>query len=359
MAAVFAFDLSTRLGVAAGVPYVLAVLVALRLPDRRLVIAVTAASVLLVAGGYLLSPARGPAWVALTNRGLAVLALAMTAVLGLRLRDTADRLAAARGQIELQRLEDLLAAEQTALEASTGQLSAAQRRLATTKRDLDELAYVASHDLKSPLRDVDNLARWIYEDAAELLTGETREWLTLLRQRVQRMERLLDDLLVYSRAGRLVGAIRSFDSAEVVREAVDRAQIPDSFAVELPEQSYAMYGPPAPLVQALAALLSNAALHHDRADGTIAVGVFEQGDSVGFEVRDDGPGIPETLHEKVFMMFQTLKPRDELDRSGVGLALVRKLAAAAGGAVALESATGRGCNVRLVWPRDWNPEGSA
>ncbi|WP_288391865.1 ATP-binding protein [uncultured Herbaspirillum sp.] len=99
--------------------------------------------------------------------------------------------------------------------------------------------------------------------------------------------------------------------------------------------------------------MSNAVKHHDRPQGTITVAVRRLADDLAeFTVADDGPGIDPTFHQRVFQMFQTLRPRDEVEGSGIGLALVKKLVENAGGKISLLSNAPiqRGCTFMFTWP---------
>jgi signal transduction histidine kinase len=107
----------------------------------------------------------------------------------------------------------------------------------------------------------------------------------------------------------------------------------------------------APLAQVLRNLIGNAIKHHDRAVGHIDVSVSAGADSIEFVVRDDGPGIPREYHQEIFQMFSTLKPRDVMEGSGMGLAMVRKILENRGGSIHVESAEGRGATFRFTWPR--------
>lgn len=227
--------------------------------------------------------------------------------------------------------------------------------LERSNRELDEFAYVASHDLKAPLRDVHNLAKWIDEDVGDSLPEDSRRHLTLLGDRVVRMERLLDDLLEYSRAGRMFQGPEDIDVRNAVDEAVALASVPDGFVVEVTGDSPTVRGPKAPLGQIVRNLVGNAVKHHHRDAGRVTVAIALRGEWLDIAVSDDGPGIAPEFHERVFGMFTTLRPRDELEGSGMGLALVKKLVEAHGGAVELDSAPGRGTTVRFTWPRHFDP----
>jgi len=98
-------------------------------------------------------------------------------------------------------------------------------------------------------------------------------------------------------------------------------------------------------------LMANALKHHDRAAGTISVTVQELGEHWRFVVEDDGPGIPIEYRQAVFEMFRTLRPRDEVEGSGMGLALVRRIVGRMGGECGIEGPEGRGARFWFDWPR--------
>jgi signal transduction histidine kinase len=106
-----------------------------------------------------------------------------------------------------------------------------------------------------------------------------------------------------------------------------------------------------PLQQIFMNLIGNAIKHHDKGSGSIQVTVRDDGDCYAFEVIDDGPGIPAQFHDQIFKMFQTLKPRDRVEGSGMGLAMVRKNIEVFGGALQMESAEGQGSLFRFTWPK--------
>ncbi len=225
------------------------------------------------------------------------------------------------------------------------------RELERSNRELDDFAYVASHDLKAPLRDIDNLAKWIAEDSADALSEASARHLGLLSERIGRMERLLDDLLSYSRAGRIVSTPEPLSLAHLVDDAVNLAAVPEGFEVHVGGDDVHLEVPQAPLAQVLRNLIANAVKHHDRETGRIDVVLADGPELVCIEVRDDGPGIPVRFHDRVFRMFQTLRPRDEVEGSGMGLAIVKKLVEAHGGEVHVDGGEGRGTVVAFTWPK--------
>jgi hypothetical protein len=110
-----------------------------------------------------------------------------------------------------------------------------------------------------------------------------------------------------------------------------------------------------PLQQILMNLISNAMKHHDKKQGCIDVTVEDRGALYAFAVRDDGPGIPSRFHQEIFKMFQTLKSKDQVDGSGMGLAMVRKHVELFGGEIDVESSEGKGSTFRFTLPKQPTP----
>ncbi|QPM89807.1 ATP-binding protein [Pseudooceanicola algae] len=223
--------------------------------------------------------------------------------------------------------------------------------LEASNADLDTFAYVASHDLKAPLRVIDNASRWLEEDLAPHLTEDTRESMDLMRNRVARMERLLDDLLEYSRIGRTDIRTVEIDGEMLATDLAALVDLPDEMTLEFAPDFGAIRLPRLPIQQVLLNLISNAIKHHHRPDGRIVVKCRETAETWEFSVEDDGPGIPPEFHEKVFEMFQTIRPRDQVDGSGMGLAMVLKHVNTVGGHIDLCSDVARGTTFHVTWPK--------
>jgi PAS domain S-box-containing protein len=223
--------------------------------------------------------------------------------------------------------------------------------LAAMNKELDEFVYTASHDLRSPLIAVSRLATWTLNDDKTLGT-ETRQRLGMIQGRIQRMSRLLDDIRDYARAGRYAEPLGPRLSAAVlVADVSATTDIPTGFKVQIDPSLEDIEITRVPLEQVLLNLIANAIKHHDRSTGTIVVSAVDRDPRFHrFFVRDDGPGIPWNYRDTVFEMFSTLRPRDAVEGSGMGLALVRKIVTRFGGHCGVTENDARGACVWFDWP---------
>ena len=256
-------------------------------------------------------------------------------------RDVAHAIQRKRTEEELRQLNTTL--EQRVYERTM--------ELERSNRELDQFAYVASHDLKAPLRGIGQLASWISEDAGDLLPEASKEHLAKLHGRVGRMDMLLSDLLAYSRAGRQRHNPEEVDTATLIRNVIDMLTPPPGFIISMPENLPVLMVERIPLESAIRSLLDNAIKHHHSPnEGRAEITVQVRGNFAEFTVSDNGPGIEPRFHERIFEMFQTLQPRDQVEGSGIGLALVKKLVESRGGKIAVRSGKGKGTTFRFTWP---------
>jgi PAS domain S-box-containing protein len=239
------------------------------------------------------------------------------------------------------------------LRAALAAAEVARDAAAAAYRELDEFAYVASHDLRAPLRGIANLAQWLQEDVGDRLGAESTEHLRLLQGRAHRMEALIDGILAYSRAGRMLHPPEPVDTGTLVREVVGLLAPPAEVRIVVPEHMPMLEAERVPLQQVFMNLIDNA-LKYTRAarpDVLIRIAWRDAGAAFEFAVRDNGPGIAPEYHERIWGIFQTLAPRDQVEGSGVGLSVVKKAVETRGGSVAVESAPHQGATFRFTWPK--------
>ncbi len=240
---------------------------------------------------------------------------------------------------------------QQRVEERTAELADKAKELERSNHELGQFAYVTSHDLKAPLRAIANLSQWIEEDLQECLTADTHKQMTLLRGRVHRMEALIEGILEYSRVGRVSVDVTEVDVGELLAETIETLAPPEAFHVEVGPGMPVLNAARVRLSQVFANLIGNAIKYRERDDGHIQISVTEQDDFYRFSITDDGPGIPEEFHHKVFQIFQTLQARDTLESTGVGLTLVKKIVEEQGGSIELESREGEGATFHFSWPK--------
>ncbi len=226
-------------------------------------------------------------------------------------------------------------------------------KLLLSNQNLEQFAYATAHDLRSPLRSIDVLAGWIEEDAADTLLPQSVEHLQKLRGQARRMEKLLQDILSYARIdqGDEAADEDAVTGHQLVEDVVSLIDPPEGFVVTVDERFSGISVPRMPLQQIFHNLIHNAVKHHNSGSGRIDVGVRDIGDRFAFTVADDGPGIDPKYHQKIFEMFQTLKPQSQKDGSGMGLALTKKHVDAHGGHITVESAPGTGARFSFTWPK--------
>lgn len=237
------------------------------------------------------------------------------------------------------------------IEAQAKQINIQLALVEHSNKELDQFVYVASHDLKAPLRAVDNLAQLITKAVKDVLPPDKQEYLTLLHGRIKRMERLLDDLLAYSRVGRIETKAESVDTRALLKDVIELMKPPERFTITIPDTMPVLRTVKTPLEQVLRNLLGNAIKHHNRPNGKIDVTCRDLPTCIEFTITDDGPGIAPQYHEKIFQMFQTLKPRDEVEGSGMGLAMVKKIVEDQKGHITLRSSDGAGASFTFTWPK--------
>lgn len=238
-------------------------------------------------------------------------------------------------------------------------LEEANARLELANQELEEFASVVSHDLKAPLRAIQNLAEWIEEDLEDRLQGESKRNMDLMKRRVIRMKNMIDGVLEYSRAGRSGIVPEEVDCKHLLVDVIDLLIPPVTFKIGIHLPMPVLHTARAPLQQVFTNLVGNAIKHHHSESGCVDVSAADAGEYVAFTVKDDGPGIPADFREKAFERFQVLQSRDEKEGTGIGLALVKKIVVGAGGEIRLEAAEGQGCTFTFLWPREWKNEVAA
>lgn len=218
-------------------------------------------------------------------------------------------------------------------------------------KELDRFAYVVSHDLKAPLRGIENASMWIEEDYGGELPAQLKEYLRLMRGRIRRMENLINGILELARVGKQKQPLERVNVGLMVQEIVEMLSPQAEMRVYVQPNMPMLLAERIPLQQVFTNLISNAIKYHDRTDGKIIINCNEKDDCYEFSVKDDGPGIESQYHEKIFIIFQTLKERDAFESTGVGLAIVKKILDDKKCTIKVISDKGKGSSFVFTWPK--------
>jgi light-regulated signal transduction histidine kinase (bacteriophytochrome) len=254
---------------------------------------------------------------------------------------------------EQKRFEQQLAQQAEALEKANAELK-------RSNEELDSFAYIASHDLKEPLRGLHNYASFLKEDYGEKIEAEGQEWLDALMRLTGRMEDLINSLLYYSRVGRTELAVEQVDLNDMLKHVLERLRATlaeRGVEVRVPRPLPTMWCDRVRVREVFANLIANASKYNDKPCKWVEVGYIEPQHVAGaavtgdedpdrppiFYVRDNGIGIPESRREQVFEMFRRLHGRDKFGGgTGAGLTIVKKIVNRHGGRIWIESEEGEG-----------------
>ena len=229
-----------------------------------------------------------------------------------------------------------------------------EKQLKTKNAELEHFTYIASHDLRAPIRGMSDLVKWIEEDTEQNKDPGLEQKFTLLKGRINRLDTLLSDMLSFAKIGKTEEPIEDINVAEIIDEIRDWIDPPEGFEIVILNALPTVRGPRSTLRQMFLNLISNGIKHHDQETGRIEVSYRDNGAMHVFDFSDDGPGIPGKFKEYIFQVFSRLKPRDEVEGSGIGLSIVKRMAESMDGRVMLvdKDAAARGTTMRLIFPKN-------
>jgi PAS domain S-box-containing protein len=245
-----------------------------------------------------------------------------------------------------------------ALQAKAEEVGQANSQLRRINQELEDFTYVVSHDLKEPLRTLEAFSNFLAQDYGSVLGADGQEYIGHLTQASRRLGALIDDLLALSRAGRVINTPRAFSWDEVIQTVL--GDLHDLIGRQ--QAVVAVDGPLPPacgdrerVIQLLTNLVSNALKYNKSARPEVVIGPLPPGNGEGgmvaLFVRDNGVGIDPIYHEQIFRMFRRLHRRDEVEGTGAGLAICKKIVEAHGGRIWVESQAGAGAQFCFTLPR--------
>ena len=217
----------------------------------------------------------------------------------------------------------------------------------------EAFVYAISHDVRASARALIEIPDWLLEDIEEAgitLPEDISESFDLLRRHARRLDTMLKDLLTYSRAGRLDEA-KPVELSAVCETALRNLSLPDWLEVDRRALGGVITAGEQDMVELFSALIRNAAQHGDPNGTLLRIHAETTGKSVIVTFADDGPGVPEQDIDRIFLPMKTLKRRDEVEATGLGLTMVYKIVTINGGWVfAGHPVTGSGLVIQLVFP---------
>jgi two-component system sensor kinase FixL len=230
-------------------------------------------------------------------------------------------------------------------------LESTVQELSRSNREIEDFAHVIAHNLKSPLRAIGTLSDWIAMDYSDKFNQEGKEQIKLLKGRVMRMSELIDSVLRCSEIRRVSNQREKVNLNTLVTETIDQIAPPESIEITIENELPILICEKAHLTEAFQNLLSNAVKYMDKPQGRVRIGCVEEDDFWKFSIADNGPGIKKQHFERIFKIFQTLLPCDELSSAGIGLAIVKKIVELYGGKIWLKSKVGEGSTFLFTLPK--------
>ncbi|WP_439883128.1 sensor histidine kinase [Pontibacter sp. MBLB2868] len=226
-----------------------------------------------------------------------------------------------------------------------------QEKLQQSQQDMEEFACIVSHDLKAPIRAITNLSSWIEEDLGEEISEDVKQNMGLLRNRSNRLEKMIEALLLYSRVSRHDLGTGTVDLEDMLGKLAQ--QYPTQLVLELEAplpvfQTYAIK-----LGQVFENIISNSVKFSTVTPAVVKVSCNPVNeDFYEFKVSDNGPGIPQEVLGKIFNLFYTVSSKDTFDSVGAGLAITKKIVNFAGGSIyAASNNNESGLTVCFTWPK--------
>jgi light-regulated signal transduction histidine kinase (bacteriophytochrome) len=240
-------------------------------------------------------------------------------------------------------LEDL-DAEMKKVASANGELRQRTEELARSNAELEQFAYVASHDLQEPLRMVSSYTQLLEQRYEDLLDARAKKYIYYAVDGANRMQTLITDLLSYSRVGSRAQPLAITDSHSALGEAIRNlsSSIAETQALVTTDDLPIVCADRSQVVQLFQNLIGNAIKFRGTQSPRVHVSAERSGEDWVFSVRDNGIGIEAKYFERIFVIFQRLHSREEYPGTGIGLALCKRIVERHGGKIWVESEPGRG-----------------
>ncbi|MDF2437885.1 MAG: histidine kinase [Bacteroidota bacterium] len=216
--------------------------------------------------------------------------------------------------------------------------------------ELDQFAYVVSHDLKAPMRGIANIISWIEEDHSHELSTDLYKNLMLIKGRTIRLENMINGLLEYARVDKVRRGAEITNINQLLKEIID-LHVPPGYGINIIGEMPVFKTEKIHIQQVFSNLISNAVKYNNNQQPKIVITCEEKKEHYIFSVSDNGPGIEEQYFDKIFVIFQTLQERDAFESTGVGLAIVKKIIDDYKGTISIKSEPDHGSTFSFTWPK--------
>lgn len=253
------------------------------------------------------------------------------------------------GDFEIGNLASHIKLQSQKLQIAARKQEELLKNLEKKNKVLTDYAHMVSHDLRSPLRNIDSLVSWILEDCYEKMDEATRKNFRMILSNVEKMDKLINGILNYSTIEQAKPEEYEIDLKFLVRETVSLIDIPDSIEINIDENLPTIKGDKFRIQQLFQNLIQNGVKSISHENGKIDINVRDHGDMWKFEVKDNGKGIPERFHSKIFGIFEKIE--NDQAATGIGLSIVKKIVEHYQGEICLESEEGKGTSFYFTLPK--------
>jgi len=262
-------------------------------------------------------------------------------------KDSEDKIAEDKDLLEIADL----------LKKQSKQIKEIEKELSEVNTELKNFAYIVSHDLKAPLRAIGSLTDWMIADYSDKIDDEGREYLQLIKGRIVRLNNLIEGILDYSRASKKMTKRKVVNLNTAIEDVLFMLNPSAKFEINVAKGLPLVLCEPTKIRQVFQNLISNAIKYNDKEVGKLDIGYEQKENWLYFYVADNGPGIDEKYHEKIFEIFQTLQSRDDIESTGVGLTVVKKIIEGSNGEIWVTSEMDKGTVFHFNLPHSLLCEG--
>ncbi|WP_207421689.1 sensor histidine kinase [Desertivirga brevis] len=245
---------------------------------------------------------------------------------------------------------DELSSLSNSLNIMSTELSKNISELEKRNNELNQFAYVVSHDLKAPIRGIYNVVQWIEEDLGGEISSEMRKYLNIIPQRINRMEDLIHGLLDYARISR-DKPVKEVVDVNLMLNEITEMLVPENFRIKIGKMPV-LFTEKIRLEQVFSNLISNAVKYSTGQSPLVEIQILEKSNEYEFKVIDNGIGIDRQYHAKIFEIFQTLREKHDKESTGIGLAIVKRIIEEKHSIIKVESESGKGAAFIFTWPKD-------